>query len=162
MEQNQGKPQTWNQAAKIAVGLIGSKVPDSYADLTSIRYSFEFIENVYFEDKSPRSAGLSTAWAKLGADSISFGSQMALAISSEYLLSTLIKKQRDYGPNNIARFGRKGIIIRVHDKIARLENLLSKNLDASFEPIQDTVLDIAGYAAIGIMWESGTFLLALE
>ena len=74
----------------------------------------------------------------------------------------LVKKQRDYGPENIRRFGRQGILIRMHDKIARLENLLATGATPNNESIADTFLDIIGYSAIGIMWESGTFLLPLR
>jgi hypothetical protein len=50
----------------------------------------------------------------------------------------------------------------VHDKIARLENLVGKNVEAANEPILDTVLDIAGYSTIGMMLDRGEFLLELE
>jgi hypothetical protein len=86
----------------------------------------------------------------------------SIIISKDHLVSTLVRKQRDYGHNNIAKYGRQGLIIRVHDKIARLENLVAKNSTAANEPIEDTILDIAGYSAIGMMWEAGTFLLPLE
>jgi hypothetical protein len=73
----------------------------------------------------------------------------------------VIRKQCDYGHHNIARFGRLGLLVRMHDKIARLENLVSNEKNPSTESIDDTVMDIAGYAAIGIMWENQKFLLPL-
>lgn len=72
----------------------------------------------------------------------------------------LIKKQKDYGPNNILEFGHIGIIIRMFDKIARLTNLISKygKLSKSAnknsvpnETLIDTLMDIIGYAVIGLM-----------
>jgi len=33
--------------------------------------------------------------------------------------------------------------------------------NAQNEPISDTILDIAGYSVIGMMWESEIFLLPL-
>lgn len=98
----------------------------------------------------------------IGAYSLGWGSDNGINISPQELVATLVRKQRDYGHNNIAKYGRQGLIIRVHDKIARLENLLLKNSAAQNEPISDTILDIAGYSSIGIMWERGTFLLPLE
>jgi len=78
------------------------------------------------------------------------------------LTSTLIRKQSDYGHNNIARFGRQGLIVRCHDKVARLKNLhLSRAGQAANESIADTYTDIIGYSAIGMMWERGWFLLNL-
>ena len=76
----------------------------------------------------------------------------------KFVQKTLIKKQRDYGPENIARFGLNGIVIRTHDKVARLENLASKNIEASNESFDDTLLDIIGYSAVALMWINGTFL----
>ena len=76
--------------------------------------------------------------------------------------SILIKKQRDYGPKNISRFGLNGIIIRTHDKVARLENLVDQGLPPENESLMDNLLDIIGYSAIAIMWCKNTFLLPLE
>jgi hypothetical protein len=75
---------------------------------------------------------------------------------------TLCRKQHDYGHENIQRFGRAGLMVRVHDKVARLENLIGNNAKPNNESIQDNVMDVIGYSAIGIMLESGTFLLELE
>lgn len=101
-------------------------------------------------------------WKEIGGLSLYYATRNEFEIPLEHLASTLVRKQRDYGHNNIAKYGRQGLIIRVHDKIARLENLTQKQSAAANEPIEDTLLDIAGYSAIGMMWESGTFLLPLE
>ena len=74
----------------------------------------------------------------------------------------LADKQRDYGPNNIARFAEKGLILRLHDKVARLENLLSGSSEARNESIADTYLDIIGYSVIGLMWMNGEFFNPLK
>ena len=42
------------------------------------------------------------------------------------LVALLARKQHDYGPENILRFGNRGLLVRLHDKVARLENLLSQ------------------------------------
>ena len=80
----------------------------------------------------------------------------------EFVTNTLIKKQKDYGPENIARFGLNGIVIRTHDKVARLENLRTKNSDGENESFDDTLLDIIGYSAVAIMWINGTFLYPMS
>lgn len=80
----------------------------------------------------------------------------------EEITQTLIRKQMDYGPHNIARFGRHGILVRCHDKIARLKNLhLVRGGSTENEAISDTYVDIIGYSAIGMMWERQWFLLDL-
>lgn len=78
---------------------------------------------------------------------------------------TVINKQKDYGHHNIAMFGITGLVIRIHDKIARAENLMSKqNMENAVpnESIYDTFLDIIGYSIIAIMWLNGTFMYKLE
>ena len=79
-----------------------------------------------------------------------------------HVIATLCKKQHDYGHENIARFGRTGLLVRVHDKIARLNNLLSRGVDPANETIEDTYVDIVGYSAIGMMVERGWFGLQLS
>lgn len=79
----------------------------------------------------------------------------------EQITQTLIRKQHDYGHENISRFGRHGLLVRVHDKIARLKNLVLNSSTPNNESISDTYTDIVGYSAIGIMWERGWFGLEL-
>jgi hypothetical protein len=81
------------------------------------------------------------------------------------VVMTIIKKQRDYGRKNIEKFAITGLVIRVHDKIARAENLLTKvdnKNDVENESLFDTLLDIVGYSIIATMWLNGTFMLELE
>ena len=40
------------------------------------------------------------------------------------VLLVVINKQKDYGHHNVAMFGITGLVIRLHDKIARAENLI--------------------------------------
>lgn len=85
-------------------------------------------------------------------------------ITQNDLISILIKKQKDYGPKNISKFGITGLFIRMHDKIARIENLTIKNTEVSVEneSLVDTILDIMGYSAIALMWIDGTFLCPMK
>ena len=85
-------------------------------------------------------------------------SNMHLYSYKNQIKTTLVKKQRDYGSKNIEKFGINGIVIRIHDKIARLENLLNKNSFAENEPLQDTLLDIVGYSIIAVMWNNNYFM----
>jgi len=73
----------------------------------------------------------------------------------------LVRKQHDYGHHNIARFGRAGLLVRMHDKVARLENLLEFLKSPENESVVDNFIDVIGYASIGIMWEKNWFLLPL-
>ena len=153
---------TWNEAAENAVETIfsferkGAKQP-----IIDLRNHLDYaIENLY------RTKGgvpqMVAAWCNIGADSIEAANQHRTPLSVVETVDTLIRKQRDYGPENIRRFGRQGLLVRVHDKVARLENLTNNQRTPNNESIRDTYLDIVGYSAIGIMWETGTFLLPLE
>lgn len=83
------------------------------------------------------------------------------SVINDSLLDILIRKQHDYGHDNINRFGLVGVAIRLCDKIARMYNLLESDNPAKNEPLLDTYVDIVGYAAIAYMLETGTFQLEL-
>ena len=73
---------------------------------------------------------------------------------------TMIKKHQDYGPMNIARApggAMNGLIVRMHDKMARLEHLIFKRKTdtPNYESIEDTLKDLANYAIIGLMVQRG-------
>jgi hypothetical protein len=75
---------------------------------------------------------------------------------------TIIRKQRDYGKNNILAFGEFGVLVRENDKIERLKNLVQNNRTAENESVGDTWLDVGGYAVIAIMLLNGTFTLPMR
>lgn len=81
-------------------------------------------------------------------------------IDRHHICEILIKKQKDYGPANIMKFGPTGIIIRLYDKIARLWNLTENTGNINLyiklnnhhnESIIDTLIDIIGYSTIALM-----------
>ena len=68
-----------------------------------------------------------------------------------YELLVLLKKQADYGPDNIARcpIGPiNGLIVRLFDKISRLAHLSGSGREPEHETLADTGLDIANYGTI--------------
>jgi hypothetical protein len=67
-----------------------------------------------------------------------------IEIASE-IADMLIKKNADYGDENLTKHGMTGIIVRLSDKLARLENLQGKKGHID-ETTEDTLKDIAGYA----------------
>lgn len=79
--------------------------------------------------------------------------------AAQRVLDVVIRKQCDYGHQNIARFGRLGLLVRMHDKVARLENLLGSGKSPNHESIEDNILDVMGYSIVGTMWEENSFLL---
>ena len=70
-----------------------------------------------------------------------------------YVATVVHKKHLDYGAAGIldAPYGPiKGVITRLHDKIARAINLTKNDSSPENESLRDTFIDIAGYAFIAI------------
>lgn len=86
---------------------------------------------------------------------------MGRPVTAAEIVELLASKQRDYGHDNINRFGIDGIKVRISDKICRLRNLLARGEEASNEAIEDTWIDLIGYATIATMLTNGTFDLPL-
>jgi len=87
----------------------------------------------------------------------------ACQIIATQIAYVVISKQHDYGHDNILGFGDKGLVVRMWDKVSRLKNLIWNGSGiAKHESIQDTFIDIAGYAIIGLMLEKEWFTLELK
>jgi hypothetical protein len=74
------------------------------------------------------------------------------------LRSIMMKKQEDYGPLNIALApggAMNGLRVRMYDKLARLNNLADKDATPNYESIEDTLIDLANYAIIGLLVQRG-------
>lgn len=103
------------------------------------------------------------AWSEFGARCCA--SSVTIAAESllwQTVIDTVIRKQRDYGKENILRFGQLGLEVRVHDKLARLEHLTTTGVPPQNESIADTVLDLVGYSVLGIMVARGSFDLPFD
>lgn len=76
------------------------------------------------------------------------------------LLEMFLKKHRDYGKSNILSIKELGIAMRITEKAERLKHLLMKQelgeLPAN-EPIEDSLIDIAVYAIIGVLYRRKQF-----
>lgn len=74
------------------------------------------------------------------------------------LFNILVTKHADYGPLNIAHApggAMNGLLVRMHDKMARLKNLTYNNATPNYESIEDTLIDLANYAIIGLLVQRG-------
>ena len=71
----------------------------------------------------------------------------------------MVQKHQDYGPYNIAHApggAMNGLLVRMHDKMERLQNLFyERNNTPNYEPIEDTLKDLANYAIIGLLVQRG-------
>lgn len=79
------------------------------------------------------------------------------------LAELLLKKHNDYGPLNISLSPGgplNGLRVRMHDKLARINNLIDNKREPGNEPLEDSFLDMANYAIIGLLvlrgqWDNG-------
>lgn len=66
----------------------------------------------------------------------------------------LLRKNADYGNSFAKQFEKRGLIgalIRMEDKMSRLDTLLSGQQDSVGESIEDTLADLAGYAILTLV-----------
>ena len=66
----------------------------------------------------------------------------------------LLSKHNDYGPSNIANApggALNGLRVRMHDKLARINNLVDSGASPEHESLEDSFKDMANYAIIGLL-----------
>lgn len=66
-------------------------------------------------------------------------------------LYLLLRKHRDYGPKNISQApggALNGLRVRMHDKMARINNLIDSGAEPENESLYDSFQDLANYAII--------------
>jgi hypothetical protein len=164
-------PTTWDDAARRAVFQIFNHSFNTWDRMSDVREYLDYLIDEMGPESKKEIPGKVAAeyWAILGrtAAVVAEKKEIFKEIDEELnywvdaISRILVKKQRDYGHHNIARFGRAGLLVRMHDKVARLENLIQNDTDPENESVVDNFIDIIGYASIGIMWERNWFLLPL-
>ena len=80
--------------------------------------------------------------------------EVAVAQTFQELLDLLLSKHKDYGPRNIADApggAINGLRVRMHDKLARINNLVDSGKDPEHESLEDSFKDMANYAIIGLL-----------
>jgi hypothetical protein len=73
---------------------------------------------------------------------------------SDELTKLLLSKHKDYGPKNIADApggALNGLRVRMHDKLARINNLVDSGASPEHESLEDSFKDMANYAIIGLL-----------
>jgi len=175
------EPITWDEAAALVVFQIFSFNLMAMNKLKDMRTQLDYMisRNVGISpDAWMSSEEISDFWKMLAAVTRAaagdakiefFGINPERALDPENMEKVInnvaglvTRKQRDYGCDNIMRFGRTGLLVRVHDKIARLENLTARGTEPNNESIIDNYLDVIGYCIVAIMFERGWFTLPLQ
>lgn len=82
-------------------------------------------------------------------------------------MAIMSERRLKYGKGNIQKHGLIGVLVRMDDKMARLENqFFDKDgnpkqnvygVDFSDESLRDTLMDIANYSNIALMLLDGTW-----
>jgi hypothetical protein len=151
-------PETWNDGAAEAVREMVQRNAEPRT-LEELRATYDGFFNI---EKPLLGEIAAAAWSEFGARCRA--SSVVLAGESllwQTVVETVIRKQRDYGKENIRRFGYVGLVVRVHDKLARLEHLIAQGTRPENESLGDTVLDLVGYSVLGVMLARGTFELEM-
>ena len=71
------------------------------------------------------------------------------------MAKTYAAKNHDYGNSfeqSCNKFGIIASVVRLGDKMNRIESLAIKKAEVKDEPIKDTLLDLANYAIMTVMW----------
>lgn len=80
--------------------------------------------------------------------------ELAVWEITDALAELLIKKHKDYGPRNIADAPGgplNGLRVRIHDKTARINNLIESGATPENESLRDSFMDLANYGIIAMM-----------
>lgn len=90
------------------------------------------------------------------------GTRPALSNNVEQFMSitqnmakTYAAKNHDYGNSfeqSLDKFGLVASVVRLGDKMNRIESLTKKEAQVKDESIKDTLLDMANYAIMTVMW----------
>ena len=144
--------------------------------LFAMRYEYDrFCERWYMqeptEEEAHEAVHENTSWyhamAIMALDYANYLGYDYEMPTCESLYPLLRKKQEDYGYANHSRFGRNGLIVRLHDKVSRLENLMNTSELGendgipNYESVVDTLSDIVGYSIIGCLLEADEWELPL-
>jgi hypothetical protein len=75
-------------------------------------------------------------------------------------MALLLRKHKDYGPKNISASpggAINGLRVRIHDKLARINNLYDSGATPENESLRDSFIDMANYALIALLVLDGNW-----
>ena len=73
----------------------------------------------------------------------------------DFIHDTYLRKNKDYGSSfdeSLDEFGLISSLIRLTDKRNRFKSLINSEAEVKDESIEDTLLDMANYAIMTVMW----------
>ena len=108
----------------------------------------------HYEYSEPDSKGRRTVVPKPDSPRPALEFSDEVRIVYDELMSLMLSKHKDYGPSNIANApggALNGLRVRMHDKLARINNLVDENKNPEHESLEDSFKDMANYAIIGLL-----------
>lgn len=116
----------------------------------------------YKSSSESRSEGISIRQGRFSPSGDAKDSSVARTVHLEVNLNNLSKelndlllsKHKDYGPKNISQAPGgpiNGLRVRMHDKLARINNLVDSGASPEHESLEDSFKDMANYAIIGLL-----------
>ncbi len=131
-------------------------IPDNQSEASLIMQMGKILETTYFKTSDGieinfKECERSFNLLKNAALFILKGSGMSTHSAIDLCYQIGIKKNSDYGSENIKKLGIIGIVVRLSDKISRLSNLYCRSDSVNYEKTSDTLIDIINYATYGEM-----------
>lgn len=156
------RPKVWEEGAFDALNVIIGTERDVTFFVSEVNdeidYAYRFWEDRLYRrvDQCVRYAGR-IAWTWL----LQYHQRNQDDLIAE-TMAMMLSRQAKYGHKNILKHGETGVLIRMSDKGARLENMEDECLDFDDDSVVDAWMDIVGYAIIFLMCSADTFILPLE
>lgn len=129
--------------------------------ITLLRYR-EFIRLSVLKYRNKAALEIQEDWGLLAtgkSDDYQLEVRWLQAVQKSFLLFQ--EKNHDYGSNNLASGGLKGVALRMGDKVSRIWTLVGLRGDRGQkikdESIGDSFMDLANYAIIGYLMVNGAW-----
>lgn len=111
--------------------------------------------SVFSQEIKHRLQSVKNGLIHLGSRPILNGSVKQFMDITTDMVKTYAAKNHDYGNSfeqSLDKFGLLAAIVRMGDKMNRIEALSKKEIEVKDESIKDTLLDLASYSIMTLMW----------
>lgn len=148
---------TWEEASEEIVYMLSKYTDDPTLGYSSLNIDHaKKMRDRLFKDDLERLS----VWDSIAHEAVT-ELRKEMIWSPREMSDLLIRKQRDYGHQNILQGGLFGVAIRLSDKIERYANLMNQDTPEN-ESVHDTLADMVGYVVIAHMLIEGSFTLELS
>lgn len=155
-------PANWREAAHDQLAIINGEQTDVALYVSEVVDAIDFANDFYdgrkfrrADDQVLRAGRIAWQWLK------EFHEEDEKELFDQ-MLHLLCERQAKYGHKNILKRLEMGILVRMSDKAARLENMEDERRDFADDSVVDAWMDIVGYTVIYLMLDADTFTLELE